>query len=62
VRREAPANVEPFRIAANVSAETTKGERSRGLTPMTTRDQPPSLWTIAGVIGAAVLSAAGAAI
>ena len=29
---------------------------------MTTRDEPPSLWTITGIIGAAVLSAAGAAI
>ena len=29
---------------------------------MTTGDEPPSLWTIIGVIGAAVLSAAGAAI
>ena len=29
---------------------------------MTTRDQPPSMWTIAGVIGAPALSAAGAAI
>ena len=29
---------------------------------MTTSNKPPTLWTVAGVIGAAVLSAAGAAI
>jgi len=29
---------------------------------MTTGDEPPSLWTIIGVIGAAALSAAGAAL
>ena len=49
-------------LTANVSAETTKGDAPKDLTPMTTRDQPPSMWTIAGVIGAPALSAAGAAL